>query len=78
MPTSTAARERLLRQTRFLAAAFRAFESRVAATGALDEARLRRRLLEPDASPGLTHIVVAVGDRTVGAVRRPGARPTST
>ena len=55
---------RLLDQTRFLAAAFRAFESRVDATGALDDAGLRRRLLQPDASPGFTHIVVAVGDRT--------------
>jgi len=55
---------RLLDQTRFLAAAFRAFESRVAAIGALDEAGLRRRLLQPDAPTGLTHIVVAVGDRT--------------
>ena len=55
---------RLLDQTRFLAAAFRAFESRVGATGALGEAGLRQRLLQPDASPGVTHIVVAVGDRT--------------
>jgi ATP-dependent helicase/nuclease subunit B len=55
---------RLLDQTRFLAAAFRAFESRVAATGALDEAGLRRRLLMPDASPGVSHVIVAVGDRT--------------
>ncbi len=55
---------RLLDQTRFLAAAFRAFESRVAATGALDESGLRQRLLQPDASPGFSHIVVAVGDRT--------------
>ncbi len=55
---------RLLDQTRFLAAAYRAFESRIAATGALDEAGLRRRLLQPDAMIGLTHIVVAVGDRT--------------
>jgi ATP-dependent helicase/nuclease subunit B len=55
---------RLLDQTRFLAAAFRAFESRIAATGALDECGLRQRLLQPDASPGFTHIVVAVGDRT--------------
>ena len=42
---------RLLDQTRFLAAAFRAFESRVAATGAPRRAGLRRRLLQPDASP---------------------------
>jgi RecB family exonuclease len=55
---------RLLDQTRFLAAAFRAFESRIAATRAFDEAGLRLRLLRPDASPGLSHIVVAVGDRT--------------
>ncbi len=55
---------RLLDQTRFLAVAFRAFESRVDATGALDDAGLRRRLLQPDASPGFSHIVVAVGDGT--------------
>lgn len=55
---------RLLDQTRFLTAAFRAFETRVAATGALDEAELRRRLLEPGTLPAFTHIVVAVGDLT--------------
>ena len=55
---------RLLEQTRFLAAAFRTFEARIAATGALDEAALRRRLLEPDVRSGFEHIVAAVGDRT--------------
>jgi len=56
--------ERLLRQTRFLVAAFRAFDARVAASGALDEHTLRRRLLDPAARPGFTHLVVSVGDRT--------------
>jgi RecB family exonuclease len=56
--------ERLLRQTRFLVAAFRAFDARVTASGALDEQTLRRRLLDPASDPGFTHIVVTVGDRT--------------
>lgn len=56
--------ERLLRQTRFLVAAFRAFDVRVAGSSALDEPTLRRRLLDPATRPGVTHIVVTVGDRT--------------
>jgi RecB family exonuclease len=43
--------ERLLRLTRFLAAAFEVFEERIAGTGRLDEHGLRARLLEtPDGS----------------------------
>jgi RecB family exonuclease len=61
--------ERLLRQTRFLVSAFRAFERRVAASGKLDEAGLRRKLLEAGADGGprggaYTHVIVTVGDRT--------------
>jgi ATP-dependent helicase/nuclease subunit B len=55
---------RLLGQTRFLVAAFRGFETRVAASGALDEPALRRRLLDAGSRAGFTHVVVAVGDRT--------------
>jgi RecB family exonuclease len=55
--------ERLLRLTRFLTAAFRAFESRTAASGALDEHALRVRLLErEDASP-YRHVIVTVPDQ---------------
>ena len=62
--------ERLLRQTRFLVAAFRAFERRVAASGKLDEQGLRRTAAgrpEPTAVRGdgrLHALVVTVGDRT--------------
>jgi RecB family exonuclease len=56
---------RLLRQTRFLVAAFRAFEQRVAASGKLDEEGLRQALLGEGAGhAGYTHLVVTVGDRT--------------
>jgi RecB family exonuclease len=55
--------ERLLAQTRFLVSAFRAFERRVADSGALDEHALRQRLLDPASRPGFTHVVVTVGDR---------------
>ncbi len=59
--------ERLLGQTRFLVAAFRAFERRVAGSGALDEHALRRRLVDPAARPAYGHLVVTVGDRTADA-----------
>jgi RecB family exonuclease len=56
--------ERLLQLTRFLAAAFEAFELRVDATGLVDEHGLRRRLLEASASfdPPYGHVVVTVAD----------------
>jgi RecB family exonuclease len=65
--------ERLLRQTRFLVAAFRAFEHRVAASGRLDEQTLRQRLLEgdhPASAPTAwySHLVIAAGDRTADPV----------
>jgi len=55
--------ERLVRQTRFLAAAFRELEARQAAVGA-DEHALRVRLVESAAHRPCRHIVVAVGDRS--------------
>jgi len=53
---------RMLAQTRFLAAAFRAYEARLGAIGAVDEHGLRQQLLD-DGPPVLTHVIVAVGDR---------------
>ena len=55
--------ERLVRQTRFLAAAFREFERRTREAGA-DEHALRRRLIvETPVSP-FRHVIVTVGDRS--------------
>ena len=56
---------RLLKQTNFLAAAFRGYERRRDATGAVDEYVLRTRLLETESSRPLRQIVVAVGERSV-------------
>ena len=58
---------RLLRQTRFLAAAFRGYEARRDATGAVDEYALRAKLLEASTAENraLRQIVVTVGDRSV-------------
>ena len=53
---------RLLRQTRFLAATLRAFESRQAETGRLDEHGLRRRAVEEGLARPLVHVVSAVTD----------------
>ena len=57
--------ERLLRLTRFLAAAFEIFEARVKATSRLDEHGLRSRLLTLDGSyqPAYAHVVVTVPDQ---------------
>jgi RecB family exonuclease len=55
--------ERLVRQTRFLAAAFRELEARQAEAGA-DEHVLRARLLATPAARPYRHVVVAVGDRS--------------
>jgi len=53
---------RLLEQTRFLAAAYREYESRLSGADAVDEHALREHLLAtPPANP-LTDLVVAVGD----------------
>jgi ATP-dependent helicase/nuclease subunit B len=54
--------ERLVRQTRFLVAAFGEFERRSAAAG-LDEHALRADLLATAAPRPYRHIVVTVGDR---------------
>ena len=53
---------RLLRQTRFLVAALRAFERRMARTGRPDEHALRRRAVDEGLARPLVHVVVAVAD----------------
>ena len=55
--------ERLVRQTRFLVGAFRAFEAACAGTGALDEHRLRDVLRSTPAVRPWRHAVVTVRDR---------------
>jgi RecB family exonuclease len=55
--------ERLVRQTRFLVAAFRGFEEACAATGALDEHRLRELVRSTVAPRPWRHVVVTVRDR---------------
>jgi RecB family exonuclease len=55
--------ERLVRQTRFLAAAFRELEARQAEAGA-DEHALRALLIANPAARPYRHVVVAVGDRS--------------
>ncbi|MGE0592741.1 MAG: PD-(D/E)XK nuclease family protein [Vicinamibacterales bacterium] len=55
---------RLLRQTHFLLAAFRAFEQMVADTGALDEHGVRQLLLDEPAPRPWQHVVLTVGDRS--------------
>ena len=54
---------RLLDQTRFLVAAFRAFSARVMATGALDEHRLRALLLAAAPALPLREAILTVADR---------------
>lgn len=56
--------ERLVRQTRFLAAAFREFERACAERDLADEHRLRRLAMEQPAARPWRHVVVAVGDRS--------------
>ena len=56
---------RLLKQTRFLAAAFRGYEARRDATGAVDEYALRTMLLEVEPTRPLRQVVVTVGERSV-------------
>jgi RecB family exonuclease len=53
---------RLLQQTRFLAAAFRDYERRVAESGAVDEHMLRNRLLSTPGAPPVAHIIVTIAD----------------
>jgi RecB family exonuclease len=52
----------LLEQTRFLTAAFRAYELRSIDSGAVDEHGARARLLSSPAPRPVRHVVVAVGD----------------
>jgi hypothetical protein len=59
--------ERMLRQTRFLAAVFRDLERRVAETGRIDEHGLRVRLLASGRRPAYRRVVVTVGDRAADA-----------
>ena len=56
--------ERLVRQTRFLVAAFREFERRVAEAG-VDEHGLRRAVLGTTAARPVRHVVLTVTDRSV-------------
>lgn len=53
----------LLDQTRFLAAAFRAYETRLRDAGAADEHSARAHLLTVASPAPIRHIVVATGDR---------------
>lgn len=55
--------ERLTQQTRFLAAAFRAFERLTESSGGMDEHQLRRQLVAEVPPQPFRHVVVAVGDR---------------
>jgi RecB family exonuclease len=56
---------RLLKQTRFLAAAFRGYEARRDATGAVDEYALRATLLDLAPNRPLRQIVLTVGEHSV-------------
>ena len=53
---------RLLEQTRFLAASFREYESRLAGSDAVDEHALSDHLIATPAATPLTDLVIAVGD----------------
>ena len=64
--------ERLIRQTRFLAAAFREFERRCEEAGAVDEHAIREHLLATEVDEPWRHIIVAVRDR---AANRYGLYP---
>jgi RecB family exonuclease len=59
--------ERLVRQTRFLAAAFRLFERRCREAGGVDEHLMRERLLDTSADRPWQHIIIAVRDRAADA-----------
>ncbi len=55
--------ERMMRQTRFLAAAFREFERLVGDSGAIDEHGLRSRLIESTTEVDLRHVIVTIPDQ---------------
>ena len=57
---------RMLRQTRFLVAMFRAYERRVSSTGRFDEHGLRALVLDRGLQRPLHHVAVTVGDRAGG------------
>ena len=57
---------RMLRQTRFLLAMFRAYERRVSAAGRLDEHGLRALVLDRGLRRPLCQVVVTVADRAAG------------
>jgi hypothetical protein len=64
--------ESLIHQTAFLGFTFLAYERGVAASGALDEHALRRRLVEVQPALPFDHVVVAVADhRTCADCGRP-------
>ncbi|HWF84554.1 MAG TPA: PD-(D/E)XK nuclease family protein, partial [Vicinamibacterales bacterium] len=54
--------DRMLQQTRFLAATFREYERRANGTGAVDEHMLRDRLVLDQAPHPVAHVIVAVPD----------------
>lgn len=56
--------ERLVRQTRFLVAAFREFERQIARHGG-DDHELRQRLIADTPSRPCRHVILAVGDEAV-------------
>jgi RecB family exonuclease len=55
--------ERMLRQTRFLAAAFEEFERRVQESGRIDEHGLRAHLVNLTAAPTYSHVIVTIPDQ---------------
>ncbi len=59
--------ERMLRQTRFLVAAFRSYERRMRDADACDEHAFRDWLLAARVPPRYRRVIVAVGDRLVEA-----------
>jgi hypothetical protein len=60
--------ERMMRQTRFLAAAFAEFERSVAVSGAIDEHGLRTLLLQHDGPAGVRHLVITTADQPADAL----------
>lgn len=58
---------RLMQQTRFLAAVFREYETRMVTADALDEHALRERLLSATSASPLVHVIVTVADQAADA-----------
>lgn len=54
---------RLLQQTRFLVASYRAYEQHLTSTASVDEHGLRQRAIDSPATRPLTSVLVTVGDR---------------